>query len=411
MPAQLPTAVVVDDDEAIANLVRLMVSNQCAARVFTSPQDAVASVLQDPPNLVITDYSMPEWSGQRVIREIRRHLDASRVPIMVLSAVGDEDQILRCFQEGANEYLMKPAQKGELRAKVSLLLNRTRPVEAPSDPTVDLTGKHFAGYDVEALVGQGGMGKVYAARAPDGQRVALKVLAPDLQHDTASLERFLREAQHLKSISHPNIARFVDMGQDHMRYYLCMELVSGTSLAQHLATQGPLTDGQTLHLAAQVTAALQALHNAGLTHRDIKPHNILRTPDGDMKLVDFGLVRGARDKAITRTNVIIGSAAYLPPEASAGGAVDIRGDIYALGVVLYEAATGRQPFTGEMDFDVIMAHRFDAPPPPWEVRQGLDPALGHLILTLLNKDPRARPQTPDALLSQVLALQTSRAAR
>src|SRR5688500_11561176 len=198
--------VALDDDPRILDLLALQLEPVCAVETFSDARTGLAAILANPPAAVITDVNMPGVPGTRIISEIRRAVGARLLPIVVLSAVGEEETILRCFELGATDYLLKPVPEAELRAKMAILLRRAEDA-AGGNGVEGLVGRTFARHQVLRLLGRGGLGVVYEALAADGRRVALKVLRPDITDDR-SLVRFLREAQMLKSVRHKNVARF-----------------------------------------------------------------------------------------------------------------------------------------------------------------------------------------------------------
>jgi len=260
---------------------------------------------------------------------------------------------------------------------------------AGPDLTTDTT---LAGYRILGPIGRGGMGVVYRAEEPAlGRLVALKVLAPSLADHEEFRRRFLREMRIAASIEHPNILPIYRAGEDRGLLYLAMRYVDASDLREVLARGGPLDLERALWIADQVAQALDAAHERGLVHRDVKPANVLLTGPaangrGHVYLVDFGIARpSAVDASITSGDVVIGTLAYAAPEQLTGGAVDARTDVYALGCVLQECLTGRPPFTVEGDHALIVAHLEATPPPPSSVRPGLPPALDAVIARALAK--------------------------
>ncbi len=209
----------------------------------------------------------------------------------------------------------------------------------------------------------GGMGDVW--RASDGvldRVVAVKVLKPELFEDPAFRERFRREARHAGSLSHPGIAAVFDYGEEARSAYLVMELIPGEPLSTVLARRGALPAEAVTSLLRQAAAALGAAHHAGIVHRDVKPGNLLVQPNGQVKITDFGIARALGASTLTLHGHVLGTAAYLSPEQAAGRTATAASDVYSLGVVAYEALTGRPPFEGEA-VSVALAHTQQAPPP------------------------------------------------
>jgi eukaryotic-like serine/threonine-protein kinase len=246
-------------------------------------------------------------------------------------------------------------------------------------------------YEVSGSLGQGGMAQVYRAFDRHLEReVALKVLRPHLTE--ADSERFRREIMTLAKLSHPNIVSIYDLGRgDHI--YFVMELVSGgtfTDLGPLCADPEPLA--HFLDTAVAVAEALAYVHRLGMVHRDLTPRNILLTPEGHPKVMDFGLVQLAEaSRQLTRTGLTLGTPQYMAPEQAQGGATGAHTDLYALGAVLYKTATGVAPFEAENDLTLLYQHVYGTLVPPQQLNPALPASLGELIGSLLAKDPRQRP--------------------
>lgn len=258
-------------------------------------------------------------------------------------------------------------------------------------------------YRVDELIGHGGMAKVY--RGYDltlGRDVAIKILDPELSRDTAFRTRFRLEAQAASRMSHPSIVRVFDAGDPSSNGsgsvaepYIIMELVSGRQLKDIIA-EGPVPVDDAIRYVDGILEALDYSHRAGVVHRDIKPGNVMITPSGQVKVMDFGIARAVSDSSSTvaETTQILGTAAYFSPEQAKGEPVDARADLYSTGVVLYELLTGRQPFRGESPVAVAYQHVSEAPVPPTEINEDAPGALDPIVLRALAKDPYQR--YPDA---------------
>jgi serine/threonine-protein kinase len=251
-------------------------------------------------------------------------------------------------------------------------------------------------YELGDLLGSGGMGQVW--RAYDhrlGRPVAVKLLAVELP-DQRVRERFEREARAAAAFSHANAVTVYDFGEDGNRPFLVMELVEGRTLAALLAERGPLPVPEAVAIADQVLAALSAAHRRGLVHRDVKPGNILVTADGRAKLADFGIAVSVNRavQGLTGTGQIMGTPQYLSPEQVGGEPVTHRTDLYAAGIVLYEALAGEPPFTGDVPVAVALAHRQSPVPPLRSRRPDVPPAVADAVERALEKDPGRR--FPDA---------------
>ncbi|HSO68513.1 MAG TPA: protein kinase [Arachnia sp.] len=248
-------------------------------------------------------------------------------------------------------------------------------------------------YRLSRLIASGGMGEVWQAHdAVLDREVAVKLLSAG-ESDPSALERFRREAVAMAALQHPNTVLVLDIGTHHRWTYIVMELLSGPTLAQLVASRGPLPEAEVAGLGAQVAAGLEAAHRAGIVHRDIKPGNLMMGASGELKVVDFGVARlsQAAASALTATNTIIWSALYLSPEQAAGSPADERSDLYALGCVLMTLATGRPPFESEHPIGALHQHVRVDPPLLRTRRPGASAALEALIGELLAKDPDDRP--------------------
>ncbi|WP_146057399.1 serine/threonine-protein kinase, partial [Streptomyces sp. SM12] len=258
-------------------------------------------------------------------------------------------------------------------------------------------------YELLEQIGRGGMGEVWRARdqALDRQ-VAVKCLKPLGNHHeepvlTGLRERFRREARVAAGLQHRGITVVHDFGEYDGVLYLVMEMLEGRNLSELLAERdaAPLPEPQIADIAAQVSAALDHTHRQGIIHRDLKPANVMLLPDGTVKICDFGIARLAHDiglsAKLTTTGMAMGTPHYMSPEQISGGPADFRSDLYSLGCVLYELATGTPPFDLGDPWAILVGHRDTPPEPLRERRPELSPALDDLVLGLLAKAPSDRP--------------------
>jgi beta-lactam-binding protein with PASTA domain/tRNA A-37 threonylcarbamoyl transferase component Bud32 len=267
-----------------------------------------------------------------------------------------------------------------------------------ADPTV-----YADRYEIVREIARGGMANVYLARDRKLDRpVALKVLPAELSRDSTFVERFRLEAQAAASLNDPTIVAVYDWGQEANTSFIVMEYVEGHTLRDVIA-RGPVEPVEASKIAADIAKALAAAHRAGVVHRDIKPGNVLITPNGEVKVADFGIARanGAGD-GLTRTGAVMGTATYFSPEQAQGLAVDARSDIYSLGVVLYEMVTGVVPFAGDSAVSVAYLHVREPVVAPSQRRPDVSPALEAIILTCLAKDPAGRYQSADELRADLM---------
>jgi len=260
-------------------------------------------------------------------------------------------------------------------------------------------------YEVLSRIARGGMATVYLAidRRLD-REVALKVMHPHLAEGTTGSEfiaRFRREARAAARLTHPGLVGVLDQGVDGDTSYLAMEYVEGTNLRRRLTENGPLAVGDALRTVESVLEALAVAHRSGLVHRDVKPENVLIATDERIKVADFGLARAVTEVTWTTTGTVLGTVAYLAPELVTHGSSDARTDIYAVGILLYETLTGRQPFTGETPIQVAYQHVNADAPAPSDVVPWLPSEIDDLVESLAAREPAERPADAAAALQLV----------
>lgn len=253
--------------------------------------------------------------------------------------------------------------------------------------------KTLGPYRLGAVLGEGTMGVVYKATRSDGEVVALKVLKPALAEDETYRQRFRHETRAAQEVQHPHLVPVLDAGVADGRAYLAVAYVAGRSLAEQLQAEGPLAVIDVVRIAAQLGAALDALHRRGLVHRDVKPANVMVAKDAGAALTDFGLAKGTGYTVLTRAGQVVGTMDYLAPELIRGGSATPATDIYALGCVLVECLTGAPPFGHRDLFEVGAAHLDEIPPDPSEARPDVSAAVSEVVLLALAKEPDARPAT------------------
>jgi serine/threonine protein kinase len=259
-------------------------------------------------------------------------------------------------------------------------------------------------YQLLQTLGSGGTAVVYRARDLMLERqVAIKVLRPDFGKDEGFRERFRQEARAAANISHPNIVTVHDFGLDHDRLFIVMEFIPGTDLKSVMRKHGPFELDEAIPLILQACAGLGHAHRSGIVHCDVKPHNMLVTPEGQLKVTDFGIARAlAGIHPDEKSDVVWGSPQYFSPEQASGIAPSPASDVYSLGVVLYEMLTGCLPLNADTATELARLHR-DAPPvPPRKIKPDLPPALERILLKVLAKEPAARYRSADQF-GQVLS--------
>jgi serine/threonine-protein kinase len=257
-------------------------------------------------------------------------------------------------------------------------------------------------YELDSRIAIGGMGEVWEATDHViGRTVAIKILKDEYMGDPGFLERFRAEARHAALVNHEGIASVFDYGEENGSAFLVMELVPGEALSTILERDGSLSTDKTLDIVAQTSAALQAAHAAGLVHRDIKPGNLLITPDGRVKITDFGIARIADQVPLTATGQVMGTVQYLSPEQASGHPASPATDTYSLGIVAYECLAGKRPFTGESQVAIAMAQINEqaAPLPPT-----VAVPVQNLVMAMIAKKPEDRPASAAAVARAATAL-------
>lgn len=249
-------------------------------------------------------------------------------------------------------------------------------------------------YQILEKVGGGGMALVYKAQDTLLNRVvAVKVLQPHFISDEEFIRRFRREAEAAASLSHPNIVSIYDVGKTDEDHYIVMEYVKGKTLSEIITEEGPMDPDRAVETAIQICDALEEAHNKGIVHRDIKPHNIIITNEGRVKVADFGIAQAATSLTMTQPNSVLGSVHYTSPEQARGGFVDSRSDLYSLGVVMYEMLTKELPFQGENHITIALKHIQEPFQPPSQLNPGIPKNLERIVCRALEKEIMERYQS------------------
>ena len=260
-------------------------------------------------------------------------------------------------------------------------------------------------YEVERSVGRGGMAEVFLARDVLLDRpVVLKVLFPEFATDPSFVERFRREAQAAANLSHPNIVAVYDWGTLNNTYFIAMEYVAGTTLADLLKEKGSLSPSQASDIALEVASALGFAHENGVVHRDIKPGNILISNSGQVKVADFGIARAlgaAVEDGLTQTGSVMGTATYLSPEQAQGAQPDPRSDLYSLGVTMYEMVAGKAPFVGDTPVAVTYQHVHAMPTPLHDLKADVSLDFEAIVAKCMAKPPKRRYESASALRDDI----------
>ena len=266
-------------------------------------------------------------------------------------------------------------------------------------------GDVIGGYTIRALLAVGGMGRVYRALAPDGEEVAFKLVKPEIAQDAVFRRRFHRESRIAQQVVHPHVVPVLDTGEEQGIPYLVQRLMRGGSLAEQIERRGRLPVADMIRICREVAGGLDALHRAGLVHRDVKPANILLDVRGTAAITDFGLAKDTTSHGtdLTRAGQALGSIDYMAPEQIRAEQVDGVTDVYGLACVMYECVAGRTPFADRHGLSVLWAHLQDVPRDPCDEVAGMPSGIGRALLRGLEKEPAKRPRTAKELADDLAA--------
>jgi len=263
-------------------------------------------------------------------------------------------------------------------------------------------------YELLEKVGEGGMAIVYKAKCRLLNRyVAVKILKEEFSNNIDFMNKFKKEASSVASLSSNNIVNIYDVGQESNINYIVMEYIEGKTLKQIIVEHGSMNYDQVIDYGMQIAKALECAHKNNIIHRDIKPHNILVTEDGTVKVTDFGIAKAASSVTITNTSTVMGSAHYFSPEQAKASFVDLRTDIYSFGIVLYEMVTGRVPYDAESPVSVALKHIQEPVVPPREINSNVPENLNKLILKAIEKEPIKRYQTAKEMFLDLQRIQNN----
>jgi CheY-like chemotaxis protein len=432
----------VDDDDVLRKaLARALRSHGCEVTEAVSGRKASEFLGLYTFELVLSDVRMPDMDGIELLRVV--HERDADLPVLLITGAPDLETAMKAVEYGAFAYLQKPIELAKLEANVTRAVAAYRAAcerrdvfEAvererksgemtplmPSVAPTSFTGALLGGrYRVGALIGEGGMGSVYEAVREDlaQMKVALKILHPTLSARRDVVTRFRREAEVVAALDHPNIVRILDFqAPANEPAFLVMERLHGIGLGTAIVTEAPLPLERVAFIAHQVLAALAATHEAKVVHRDLKPDNVFLISISGVtdvvKLLDFGiakLVEGETYDKLTKTGVVMGTPAYMAPECARGDRVDARGDLYAVGCLMYEALSGRVPFRAD-NYHAMLFTIQEQPPVPLATHcPDLPPEIVAIVTQAMAKNPADRYQTAAAMaeaLSPWVVPQSSR---
>lgn len=264
-------------------------------------------------------------------------------------------------------------------------------------------GKRLDGrYQITELIGMGGMADVYKAQdIVDDKVVAVKILKKEFADNDDFVRRFRNESKAIAVLSHPNIVKIYDVGFSDKIQFIVMEYIDGITLKEFMEQQGKLKWKDAVYFVTQILKALQHAHDRGIVHRDIKPQNVMLFPDGQIKVMDFGIAKFAREEGKTLSDKAIGSVHYISPEQASGGVTDERGDIYSVGVMLYEMLTGVKPFDADSPVAVALMHMQNNAKPPREINDAIPEGLEEIVMRAMQKDPADRYQSASEMINDI----------
>jgi len=416
--SETPTILVVDDHPDNRELLtrRLEREGFRVLEAESGPQ-ALAQLKGGPVSLILLDVMMPGMNGIEVLQAVRETYSSSELPVIMVTAKAQSEDVVEALGQGANDYVTKPVDFPVALARIQAQLRIRRPpaddeVTDPHDlrPGLLLDGR----YRLEARVGAGNFGTVYKARHLElDHTVAVKVLQTSAITDPDAIARFRREGISACRVRHPNAVGVLDFGITSRGVaYLVMELLAGYALEEEMKGGRTLPLGRALRIVAAVCEALAAAHRAGIVHRDIKPGNVFLHQAGGQevpKVLDFGIAKiagaAALQQRVTLEGWIVGTPVYMAPERFGSEEVGGEADVYSAGIMLFQMLTGRLPFDADSDpMAVAMKHKHDAPPRLRALRPDAPAEVEEAILSALRKHPRQRPTAAElaARLTAVL---------
>lgn len=409
---------IVDDDPDVLVLVEHTLTEAGHEVMSSSDPTQVASLATEHAvDAVILDIMMPSVSGYEALHALRQEPQVGGIPILFLSARSDSEDRVRGLREGADDFLTKPFVPEELVLRIELLVGRRPQIsQRPTSTTLEsleksvvdgqVVGQLYLGrYKALEVVGEGAMGLVFRGFDPSLKRpVALKTLRfdrlPGASSRDSMISRLLEEAVTVARFSHPNIVAVYDVADEAEIAFMAMEYIDGISLGDYLEAHSQLASDQVIALGCAIASGLAAAHEHKVVHHDVKPGNVLLGTNGSVKVTDFGVAQMVTVLAKERDKVF-GTPGYLPPETLLNEGYDETGDLFGLGAVLYQCLTGKAAISGR-NLHQIMLNTVRAPVvPPRQLAPDTPPALETLVLDLLEKDPRSRPQKAEEVVKRL----------
>jgi DNA-binding response OmpR family regulator len=403
------TLLIVDDDDDGRELMSRRLQHEgWTTRQADGGESALEAVRAGGVDLVLLDLAMPGMDGRQVLKALRSTRSAAELPVIMVTAFSDSEDVVEALGHGANDYVTKPIDFPVAVARIEAALRTRREASPPSPVTLAEVGigTVLGGrYRLESRIGTGNHGAVYRARHLELDRaVAVKVLRTGALGTGDARDRFRREGIAACRVSHPNAVAVLDFAVAGGVAYLVMELLEGHSLEAELTPGAPLAVQRTVAIAAPVCEALAEAHRAGIVHRDVKPANIFLHRVGTRtvpKVLDFGIARvlgeGAPRRHPTLDGWIVGTPAYMAPERFESGACDGKADVYGLGVTLFQMLAGRLPFEAADGEPLALArqHLGELPPPLRALNPDVPLALEEAVMRALAKRPPKRPSAAE----------------
>ena len=416
--SETPTILVVDDHPDNRELLtrRLEREGFRVLEAESGPQ-ALARLEGGPVSLILLDVMMPGMTGIEVLQAVRETYSSSELPVIMVTAKAQSEDLVEALGQGANDYVTKPINFPVALARIQAQLRIRRP---PADDEV-LDPRHLkpgllldGRYRLEARVGAGNFGTVFKARHLElDHTVAVKVLQTSAITDPDAIARFRREGVTACRVRHPNAVGVLDFGVTSRGVaYLVMELLAGYALEEEMKGGRALPVARALRIVAAVCEALAVAHRAGIVHRDIKPGNVFLHQAGGQevpKVLDFGIAKiagaAALQQRVTLEGWIVGTPVYMAPERFGSEEVGGEADVYSAGIMLFQMLTGRLPFDADSDpMAVAMKHKHDEPPRLRALRPDAPAEVEEAILSALRKHPRQRPTAAELAARLAAAL-------
>ena len=392
---------IADDDPVWLRLLEKNIGGWGYEVVTASDGRQAWQILQDKqaPRVAILDWQMPELDGVEICHRVRQRLNLPFIYTVILTSRDTQEDMVIGLESGADDYLVKPVDMAVLRSR---LLAAVRIIKAVQPP------RKIPGYQLFGRLGAGAMATVYKGRQVSLDRyVAIKILPKKFCHMPKFVKRFYAEGRAAAKLNHPNIVAALDVGRLGDIHYFVMEYVEGHTIYEHMVTDGPYLEPESLRIGIQVANALNHAHQAGLIHRDVKPKNILITREGVAKLADMGLARAVTDReaAEAEAGKACGTPYYISPEQIRGAVnIDYRADIYGFGAMLYHMVTGKVPFEGREVSEILKKHLREPLVPPDQVNPELSEGICTIIELCMAKDSAKRYAATTDLIEDLQAV-------